>query len=132
MWPGKLNLSRGSEYAANYCGMAIKPDNPHSESLTLLGEPVINGGALGIAVAQVFLAAALLGATLIALRTGALGIVSLTAMLPWLTQFEQHLALYVANAAKMLLFMTPLMMAWFVFGRMSGAGTMRMLRAGIA
>ncbi len=92
---------------------------PPSESLTLLGEPVINGGAAGITVAQAFLAAALLAATILALRTGALGVISLTAMLPWLTQFEQHFAMYFANAVKMFLFMTPIMVAWLIFERVT-------------
>jgi len=119
IWPDKPNLSRGSEYAEKYCGMAVSPDAPHSESLTLLGEPVINGGAVGIVVAQIFLGAGLLAATFLARRTGALGAISLAAMLPWLTQFEQHFALYFANAVKMFLFMTPIVVTWFILGRMT-------------
>ena len=47
--------------------------------------------------------------TYFAQRAGALGVISLTEMFPWLTQFDQHFALYVANAVKMFLFMTPLL-----------------------
>ncbi len=40
-------------------------------------------------------------------------------MLPWLTQFEQHFALYFANSVKMYLFMTPIVAAWLIFERMT-------------
>ena len=127
LWPAKPNLSRGSEYAEKYCGMVIQwkrslkdgPLRPHSESLTLLGEPVINSGLIGIAVAQTFLVAVLLAATIVALKTAALGVISLTAILPWLIAFEQHFALYIANAAKMFLFITPLMAALFIMLRLA-------------
>lgn len=115
LWPGKPNLSRGSEYAVKYCGQSISAAAPHSESLTLLGEPVLNAGATGIAVAQLFLGASLLMITFLAFRGGAAGIISLTAMLPWLTVFEQHFALYTANAVKMFLFMTPLLLVLLLF-----------------
>ena len=118
-WPEKPNLSRGSEYAVKFCGFTINPKAPHSESITLLGEPILNGGVMGIVVAQIFLGLALTAATVAGLRTGALGVVSLTAMLPWLTQFEQHFALYVANGVKMFLFVTPLLAAWFIIDRLS-------------
>ena len=61
----------------------------------------------------------LLLAMILAQRTGALGVISLAAMLPWLTQFEQHFALYFANAVKMYLFMTPIVAAWLILGRMT-------------
>ena len=70
-------------------------------------------------MAQAFLGASLLLATFLAFRGGAPGIISLAAMLPWLTVFEQHFALYFANAVKMFLFMTPLLVAWLIMGRMT-------------
>ena len=49
--------------------------------------------------------------------SASVGIISMAAMTPWLTQVEQHFALYVANGVKMFLFMTPLIAAWFVIAR---------------
>lgn len=119
VWPGKPSLSRGSEYAARYCGAVIDPANPHSEALTLLAEPVMEGGKFGMFAGEAGIILLIAFASVIMRRLGAIGIITGTAMLPWLTAVEQHLAFYVANGLKTLILMLPLALAlyWFALSR---------------
>jgi hypothetical protein len=116
VWPKKPNLSLGSAYALAYCGYRpqdMPADGSHSLSITLIGQPLMRAGLAGLAVAQIF-AIVLLG--LVSL--GAAGIrvagpVALAALVPWLVDFDQSFALYVANGAKMFLYMLPVLVGVF-------------------
>jgi hypothetical protein len=104
IWPEKPILSRGNEYARKYCGEG-NVDPRHSESITLIGEPILSAGTKGLIIAEMFLAALLGGAAMVGLSGGLGRLILLTAMLPWLVTFEQHFAQYVGNVAKMFLIM---------------------------
>lgn len=108
LWPDKPNLSRGSEFGQRYCGIPVSAKKSHSETITLLGEPILEAGTGGLAVAI----AVVLGLSLLSLRvaTGVstTGLITTVALMPWIATFQQHFALYIANAAKMLVFMVPL------------------------
>lgn len=114
LWPEKPNLSVGVEYGIAYCNVKpeyMAPGGKHSASITLLGEPVERAGWFGLAVAQTALLAALLCATALAVRAGPVGPIGLAALLPWLIDFDQSFALYVANTTKMFLWMIPMLVA---------------------
>ncbi|MEK9643959.1 MAG: hypothetical protein VW547_00305 [Alphaproteobacteria bacterium] len=108
VWPDKPNLSRGGEFGMHYCGIPVSAKKAHSETITLLGEPVLEAGAQGLAVAI----AIVLGISLLALRaatgSSATCMITAVALVPWISTFQQHFALYIANAAKMFVFMVPL------------------------
>ena len=116
LWPEKPNLSRGMEYAVEYCDAHIARQNPHSEALTLLAEPIMEGGARGFFAGEALVLAYVGILSILMMRTGAAGIVTGTAMLPWLTAFEEHLVYYIANCTKMLLIVLPLalLLSWFI------------------
>lgn len=123
LWPEKPNLSRGGEFAVDYCGFRpedISRKYPQSSSITLLGEPIIENGWQGLAVAQILLIVALSAATLIAARTGTLGAISLVAMLPWLADFDQQFTMYFALTTKMFIWMIPLIAIYGLVGRTTG------------
>mgnify|MGYP003669116378 CR=1 FL=1 len=115
LWPGKPNLSRGTDYAVTYCGAEINPEKPHSEALTLLAEPIIEGGLRGLLIGEALLLGFVGLLSVLMLRTGDIGIIAGTALLPWLTAFEEHLTYYLANCTKMLLIMLPFALAlhWY-------------------
>ncbi len=117
VWPDKPNLSRGAEYAVKYCGARINSEKIHAEALTLLAEPVIQGGKYGIIVGEICLLVILGVASLLFFRTGVAGLATGIALLPWLTSFEQHMAFYVANCTKMFLAMLPFAIALHLFLR---------------
>lgn len=108
-WADKPILSRGDQYARQYCGSKSLPEAPHYELVTLLAEPVLEGGFTGLAVVQIFLAISLSLVALAMLRAGSLSLVVIIALLPWLIHFQQSFALYFANAVKMFIYMSP---AW--------------------
>jgi hypothetical protein len=118
LWPDKPNLSLGADYGVRYCD--IPPTQPgapiHSASITLLGEPIIQAGVPGLIVAQGLTIGVLAGITLICFRGGLLGLITLAALFPWLADFDQSFALYVANAIKMGLYILPalLVLAWLL------------------
>ena len=99
LWPEKPTLSLGKMYSVLYCGMPNK-NNGHSSSITLLGEPIIKGGALGFYVHCGILIIGLTVFSLVARRYGDSGAVVCLSMLPWWINFEQHFGLYVANLVK--------------------------------
>lgn len=107
-FPDKPNLSLGTYYAIEYCGMSgaddINPNAPHSASITLLGEPLIRAGWLGLAVALAFVMAVFGITTAVQLGGGDRAVVVTVALLPWLSDFDQSLALYTAVAAKTALY----------------------------
>ena len=99
VWPEKPTLSLGKVYSVSYCGMT-DTNNGHSSSITLLGEPLIKGGALGLYVHGGILIIGLTVFSLVARRHGDAGAVVCLSMLPWWINFEQHFGLYVANLVK--------------------------------
>jgi hypothetical protein len=107
IWPEKPNLSRGHEFAVRYCGQGENVDPRHSESITLLGEPLLAAGTPGLIAAQAFVAVLLFGAALFGLSGGTVRLITMAAMLPWLLMFGQHFAQYVANLMKMSVIMLP-------------------------
>ena len=99
VWPEKPNLSLGHSYSYRYCGIP-KANNGHSSAITLLGEPIIKGGALGLYVHGGILVIGLMIFSAFARRNGDAGAILCLSMLPWWINFEQHFGLYVANLVK--------------------------------
>lgn len=118
LWSGKPNLSQGDLFATDYCdmdaGSVSGGGSVHSASVTLLGEPVIAAGLGGLIVAQLSLMISLGLLSMLCLRSGAIGTITLTALLPWLADFDQSLALYFAGAVKAFLYISPgvFLLAW--------------------
>ncbi|MEC8724800.1 MAG: hypothetical protein VXX97_00940 [Pseudomonadota bacterium] len=108
LWPEKPNFSQGAEYAVNYCKMPTLTS--HSASITLLGQPVIEGGVPGLLVHGSILLFFLGGATALAFRRPGLTRVVVFALLPWWIDFDQDFALYFGNIVKFGLCITPLML----------------------
>lgn len=106
VWPEKPSLSIGVEIAKEYCGHEVSPLNPDTAVGTLLGEPIMRAGLPGLIVAETVLLLCLSGLTILGLR-GKVGLIYLAALIPWLVDFDQHFAMYVANAVKVSIFMLP-------------------------
>ena len=118
LWPDKPILSRGSEYAEIYCGQIGAAKLQHSESITLLGEPLLNGGILGLVTAQLTLAVILSVATILGVSGQPSRLIFMFALLPWLATFEQHFAEYFGNLVKVAIIMAPFFIALtFLFRR---------------
>ena len=111
LWPEKPILSRGSEYAEKYCGQSGAIGRKHSESITLLGEPLLNGGVLGIVVAQLCISVFFFVATNSLGSRQPAQVIFVVALLPWLATFEQHFAEYFGNIVKVMIIMLPLFAA---------------------
>lgn len=114
VWPDKPILSRGNEFAVSYCGQGSNVNPNHSESITLLGEPILKAGMAGLIVAELFLAILLGTVAFFGLSGGAVPLIAMTAMLPWLATFQQHFAQYFGNVVKMFLIMLPfvIVLSW--------------------
>ena len=114
LWPEKPSLSLGSSYSSKYCGMYKESpaqggySKGHSSSITLLGQPIIQGGLASLILHAGILAIALAVITLITRNPRSLSTASVTAILPWLIDFDQDFAMYVANAMKFFLAILPL------------------------
>jgi hypothetical protein len=108
LWSEKPVLSRGSEYAEKYCGQIGAAKQKHSESITLFGEPLLNGGILGLVVAQLCIAVFFFLATNFLLSGRPVRIIFIVALLPWLATFEQHFAEYFGNLVKVTIIMLPI------------------------
>ena len=105
LWPNKPSLSLGQEYAVKYCSKLPKHLGDHSASITLLGQPVIHGGIIGLVVHGGILLLILAGVEKFNVRRSALSTAMVAAMLPWLMDFDQDFAMYIANAVKFALVM---------------------------
>lgn len=97
LWPDKPSLSSGSDYAARYCGLL--PGQQHSASVTLLGEPLARAGWAGLAVAAMLLAVLWSAATQGARRGGAAAVATM-ALTPYLVDFDQLFAMYLASSVR--------------------------------
>jgi hypothetical protein len=115
LWPGKPNLSRGSEFA-ELCGQNGSMESGHSESITILGEPILEAGYRGLLAAEVTLVVLLAAVTWFGLTGGPVRLIVLSALMPWLIAVEHPFALYIANAVKMALIVLPFALAlhWFL------------------
>ncbi len=107
LWPEKPILSRGSEYAEKYCNQVGAAKLQHSESITLLGEPLLNGGILGVFIAQLCITIFFFIATRSLGSGQSVQIIFVAALLPWLATFEQHFAEYFGNLVKVIIIMIP-------------------------
>ena len=117
LWPEKPSLSRGTEFADIYCGLKRKFSNPNDQSVTLIGEPIIEAGVVGLLTAQAFLAILLVVVTAVLLRNRPTGHIAMAALLPWLVDFDQNFSMYFANATKMFLIMLPFIGLLMFFDR---------------
>lgn len=106
-WPEKPILSRGDVFAEKYCDQVDAVKGRHSESFTLLGEPLLEAGIPGLIVAQLFIGIVLVAATAVGLTGKPLPMIAMTAMLPWLATFQPGFAEYFGNMVKTFLFMSP-------------------------
>jgi hypothetical protein len=109
VWQEKPSLSVGAEYSRRYCGVLQPPAGSnrqvHSASITLLGEPALRGGLVGLGLAGLTLTG-VLGWVVWAWRRGQNYIPAMAmAVSPWLLDFDQHFAMYLATAVKALLAM---------------------------
>jgi hypothetical protein len=107
IYKDKPNLSRGHEFVTKYCGDTSTLNKQHYELVTILAEPVLEGGFTGLAAVQLFLGVSLTFVTLVMLRGGPITVITIVALLPWLTHFQQSFALYFANSVKMYFYMLP-------------------------
>ncbi|MGJ3258571.1 MAG: hypothetical protein ACFE0S_03120 [Rhodospirillales bacterium] len=118
IWPEKPNLSLGSQYSITYCDSTYK--HSHSASISLLGQPAIHGGPIGILFHGAFLLAGLAVITAIARAYPGIGTVIVMALLPWWIDFDQDFALYIANLVKFFLLMCLIAVPALVLGRTTG------------
>ena len=100
LWKNKPSLSLGGNYAVNYCSKQPKYLGYHSASITLLGQPLIQGGIIGLILHGGILLLVL--AAIERMNTNRTGISTafVVALLPWLIDFDQDFSMYVANAVK--------------------------------
>lgn len=118
VWPAKPSLSTGGGYGVRYCGMDGIQSPHHSASVTLLGEPLVEAGLGGLVVAVVVVMAGLVVFTAITLGAGRSGLAAMMALSPWLVDFDQSFAMYVANGVKMGLIQMPVwLIVWYVSHR---------------
>ena len=84
--------------------------NTYTELLTILGEPIDETGLLGLITVQAFLGISLTLLIIFLMNGEPIRLIVLVALLPYLTHFQQHFALYFANSVKMFLFMVPVIL----------------------
>ena len=117
LWPEKPNFSRGQDYAKRYCGIPNPEANNHSASITLLGQPVIYGGLVGLVPHGGLLLLALGAVARAGRNPRSAAAVWSVAMLPWLIDFDQDFALYVGNAVKFGMIMAALSLGFHLLER---------------
>ena len=106
IWTGKPNISKGQDYY-HYCGWKVLEPR-HSFSITLLGQPIVYGGWMGLFLHAGILLVVLCVVTWLGHNSRGLSALSIAALLPWLIAFDQDLTMYIANATKFFLVMLPL------------------------
>lgn len=98
-WKEKPSFSFGSYYAGAYCN---NPRNPHhSAAITLLGQPFIHGGFIGVGGTVLFYITFLVTLTWIASKGPPLATAAVFALTPWWLDFEQDFVMFIGNFAKM-------------------------------
>ena len=106
LWPEKPSLSNGAQHAVDFCGEASM--SSHSASITLIGEPIAQAGWLGLVVAEGTLAVVLGAVAWLTMGSGAVVTTLCVSALPWLIDFDQDMAFYLANAVKYTVAILPL------------------------
>ena len=106
IWPEKPSLSMGKVYTRKYCVLNSNPN--HHSSVTLLGQPFITGGNIGLFLNIGLLILGLSGITLLTRETLSLSTLSVAALTPWLIDMDQNFGLYVANLVKFFFIIFPL------------------------
>jgi len=109
LWQAKPNFSLGNQHALEYCDPAASPQ--HSASITLLGEPLENAGPTGLVMMMLVISG--IGGVIIrfGLNRTSLPLALSAALYPWLMDFDQDFAMYLANAVKFTLPLWPLAFA---------------------
>lgn len=116
IWPDKPSLSANGEiWASRYCDTYNDAVRRNSMSTTLLGEPVFLAGQSGFRLAA-GVALALLAAVSLMGAGGGVGAVVMVALIPWLADFDQSFAMYLANGVK-----SGLLIAALVWAALWGA-----------
>ena len=105
LWQDKPTLSLGKEYAVDYCSKQPRYVGNHSSSITLLGQPIIHGGIIGLVFHAGLLLLGLVAIERLNANPAALPAAVVAALLPWLMDFDQDFAMYIANAVKFALVM---------------------------
>lgn len=98
LWPDKPNFSSGNFYASQYC--RIKPSIHQSASITILGQPLIRGGRLGLLTSAIVILSIFIGLTFLQNRSTSFGTIAVLALMPWWIDFEQDYAIYIGNIIK--------------------------------
>lgn len=98
LWLGKPSLSLGQEYALKYCSRLPNQLGHNSPSITLLGQPVIQGGNVSLVLHVGLLLLSLAGIERLNANRKSLSTALVVALLPWLVDFDQDFTMYVANA----------------------------------
>lgn len=111
LWKNKPSLSLGGNYAVNYCSKQPKYLGYHSASITLLGQPLIQGGMIGLILHGGVLLLVLAAIERMNTNRNGASTAFVVALLPWLIDFDQDFSMYVANAVKFSLMMTILYMS---------------------
>ena len=106
LWSDKPSLSMGQIYGAEYCNEQI--GSRHTTSISLLGQPIIQGGWIGLLLHGGLLIMCLGGLVWLIRTPQSLATVMVVALLPWLIDFDQEFAMFVANAVKFFLAQSPL------------------------
>ena len=106
LWSEKPKLSGGQLYTQKYCGQPTY--SHHNSSITLLGQPFIIGGNIGLFLNIGLLIFGLAGITLLTRQPLGLSTLSVVALSPWLIDMDQNFVLYVANLVKFFLIILPL------------------------
>ncbi|MDC0033963.1 hypothetical protein OAJ57_05330 [Alphaproteobacteria bacterium] len=114
LWPEKPILSRGPEFGEIYCGQHGAIKHGHSESITLIGEPILQAGTTGLIAAQMFLTIFLVGITLAGTSGSPICLIVMAALLPWNATFQPNFAQYFGTAVKVFLTISPfiIVLAW--------------------
>jgi len=118
----------GKEYAVDYCSKKPRHVGYHSSSITLLGQPIIHGGMIGLVFHAGFLLLGLAAIERFNANPAALPAAMIVALLPWLMDFDQDFAMYIANAVKFALVMALVFIPVAVIERR----TLTALRASLA
>jgi hypothetical protein len=89
----------------------VSGQNPnHHSSVTLLGQPFIAGGNIGLFLNIGLLILGLSVITLLTREKLSLSTLSVVALAPWLIDMDQNFGLYIANLTKFFFIIVPLIM----------------------
>lgn len=119
LWPEKPEYSRGDSYAVEYCLFSRQGQTTHrhSASITLLGEAFLHGGKIMVFLVGIILIAGLTLVTLSGMRGPSALTAGSLAMTGWLADFDQLTALYLGNAVKVAIAMSPTVLIFHYLSR---------------